>query len=92
MAQTVEERRAYKKAWIEKKREWIRNEFRESIDNYDRERFDKTLYYCLDYDYLPKKEWRVYYKEFIVRWHDRMLDENPVAKEILDNLKKVLDK
>ena len=87
---TVEEKKATKRAWLERRREWIRNEFRESIDNYDKERFDKTIYYCLDYDYLPKREWRKYYKEFIVKWHDRMLAENPLAQEILNNLKIVI--
>ena len=85
MAKTAEQKRAYKKEWVEKRREWIRNEFRESIDNYDRKRFDKTLYYVLDYDYLPKKEWVVYYREFIAKWHNRILDENPKAREILNN-------
>ena len=44
---TAEEKKATRKAWMKKRGEWLRNEFRESIDNHDRERFLKAYGYVL---------------------------------------------
>lgn len=88
MAKTAEEKKAKRKAWMKKRGEWLRNELRESIDNHDRERFLKAYGYVLTCNYIPLREGKQYYREYLDKWAKIDIENSPYSED----LKKVLDK
>ena len=87
MAKSVEEKKAVRKAWLAKRGEWLRNEFRESIDNHDRERFEKAYGYVLTCNYIPLKEGKQYYREYLDKWAKIDIANSPYSQEIDELLK-----